>query len=257
VPLAFVDLEMTGLNPEVDRIVEVCIERVAGDVVEQRLSSFVRPEAPDGARHIHGIGAEELAGAPPFAELAPAIDAIFSNAILVAHAAEHDIAFLRAAMSHAGRIWEPSCYLDTLRLSRRVFPAQSHRLEALALELGLPSAPRHRAEGDVCVLRALFERLVAKVQPENAGALWRAGFERRMPRPEVLETLARALDAGQPVQVRYRASARGIQEFDFCVRAVRTDLDPPLVLGYLHRTRGRRELRADRIVTIEMLGNDA
>ena len=29
-PLAFLDLEMTGLDPESDRVVEVCIDRVVG-----------------------------------------------------------------------------------------------------------------------------------------------------------------------------------------------------------------------------------
>jgi DNA polymerase-3 subunit epsilon len=42
-----------------------------------------------------------------------------------------------------------------------------------------------------------------------------------------------------------------VQRFRFHVTAVLTDLDPPVVLGYLQHTRGRRQLRADRIVRIE------
>jgi DNA polymerase-3 subunit epsilon len=34
---------------------------------------------------------------------------------------------------------------------------------------------------------------------------------------------------------------------------VRTDLDPPRVLGYLLPSRSRRELRADRILAIEAI----
>ncbi len=38
VELCFVDLEMTGLDAKQDRVVEVCIERVRGDIVESRVS---------------------------------------------------------------------------------------------------------------------------------------------------------------------------------------------------------------------------
>ena len=44
VPLAFLDLEMTGLDPRDDRVLEVCIERVRGERGEDALVSLVRPE---------------------------------------------------------------------------------------------------------------------------------------------------------------------------------------------------------------------
>src|SRR6476646_6424387 len=91
-PLAFVDLEMTGLDVAVDRVVEVCIERVVGGQRQQILTSLVFPsERLGGASHVHGLDATTLAGAPPFAELADGIVAILDGAILVAHAAEWDI----------------------------------------------------------------------------------------------------------------------------------------------------------------------
>jgi DNA polymerase-3 subunit epsilon len=42
-PLAFVDLEMTGLDVANDRVVEVCIERVVGGAVVRSLASLVDP----------------------------------------------------------------------------------------------------------------------------------------------------------------------------------------------------------------------
>src|SRR4051812_15444008 len=73
-PLAFVDLEMTGLDPTKDRVVEVCIERVRGGVIDARLHTLVRPETSKsedavGNAHVHGIFAEALLGAPTWAEL--------------------------------------------------------------------------------------------------------------------------------------------------------------------------------------------
>jgi DNA polymerase III subunit epsilon len=255
-PLAFLDLEMTGLDPKTDGIVQICVERVVGGEVRERLLSLVRPEGPDRARHIHGIAPEELAAAPPFGELAEAVVAILRDAIIVAHGADHDVAFLTKAMAGAGVPWSPDAYLDTLRLSRHTFALQSHRLAAIAAHLGISQDVPHRADRDVKVLRTLFERLVELLRPHNPRELWHVQHCRRTVRREVLEAAQRALAVGEPVHVRYRAR-RGIQEFGFCVRDVRADLDPPLVLGYLHRTRGRRELRADRIVTIETLPHDA
>src|SRR5262245_33173873 len=70
-PLAFLDLEMTGLDPEKDRVVEVCVERVVGEKVELRVASLVNPdERAGGNADIHGLDAAALAGAPRFAQLA-------------------------------------------------------------------------------------------------------------------------------------------------------------------------------------------
>jgi DNA polymerase-3 subunit epsilon len=55
------------------------------------------------------------------------------------------------------------------------------------------------------------------------------------------------------VRVRYRPARRGPEELVVRVMGVRTDLDPPRVLGYLLPSRSRRELRADRILAIEPL----
>ena len=57
-PLAFVDLEMTGLDVARDRVVEVCIERVVGSERVEFLNTLVNPgERLGGAAHIHGIDA--------------------------------------------------------------------------------------------------------------------------------------------------------------------------------------------------------
>src|SRR5689334_8737861 len=78
-PLAFVDLEMTGLGAD-DRVIEVCIERVVGERVVGRLATLVCPADPGspagvgparfGNVHIHGISEAELADAPRFGDVA-------------------------------------------------------------------------------------------------------------------------------------------------------------------------------------------
>src|SRR4051794_13318803 len=64
---ALLDLEMTGLDVERDRVIEICLERRRGGRVEDRLETLVDP-GPDAifGTDVHGIAKEELAGAPRF-----------------------------------------------------------------------------------------------------------------------------------------------------------------------------------------------
>lgn len=258
-PLCFLDLEMTGLRPEADRVLEICLERVRGDRTEGALTTLVRPEGGAfGNAHVHGIDPADVARAPLFAELAPRVEALLDGGIVVAHAAAWDVAFLEAELRRAGRARPIPCYLDTLALSRRAFALPSHRLSALCASLALPRAREHRAADDVAALRAVFERVVRELAPTTPRDLWHVRVGERHARPELVEAAVAAIERDAPVAIRYRPARRGVEELVFHVTAVRTDLDPPRVLGYLLPSRSRRELRADRILAIEPhIGPDA
>jgi DNA polymerase-3 subunit epsilon len=250
-PLAFVDLEMTGLDPASDRVLEVCIERVRGAEVETTLASLVQPEGGAfGNAHIHGIDPAAVADAPTFAALAPQVLAAIDGAVVVAHAAGWDVAFLEAELARAGRPVRIEHYLDTLTLSRRAFALPSHRLGALCEAFGIPPGQAHRAASDVAALRAVWARVVGVLAPTTARDLWHVEVGQRRARPDLVAAAVAALEHGVPVTVRYRPARRAPEELVFHVTGVRTDLDPPRVLGYLLPSRSRRELRADRILAI-------
>jgi DNA polymerase III subunit epsilon len=256
-PFAFVDLEMTGLRPERDRVIEACAVRVRGGEVEASLATLVRPECGTfGNERVHGISEESLQSAPTFREIEPSLWAILDGAILVAHGASWDIAFLRAEWERLGIARPLEHHLDTLTLSRRVFAFPSHSLSALCKELGIERARSHRAEDDVRALRELFERVVGELAPSTPRDLWHVRIGEKAARPEILDAALRAQEAGQPVLVRYRPARRKAEELQFVITSVTTRLDPPRVLGYLLPGRGRRELRADRILAIEAQGPD-
>lgn len=253
-PLVFLDLEMTGLRPESDRVIEICAERVRGDVCEATLASLVRPEPNEfGNAHVHGISPADLETAPPFAALCDRLEQILEGAILVAHAAEWDVAFLEAELARAGRPRTIEHYLDSLVLARRSFAFPSHSLAALCRELGVQREREHRAEDDVRALRAVFSRIVEQLTPETPRALWQVRAGQRRARPELVAAAVQAAERGEAVRIRYRPSGRPPQELSVQLTGVRTDLDPPLVLGYLLPSRSRRELRADRILALEPL----
>ncbi len=250
-PLAFVDLELTGLRPEKDRIIEVCVERVRGGALEARVASLVRPEPFElGNGDIHGIQVADLVGASVFGAISPAIVAALEGAVLVAHAADTDVAFLRAEMARLGVAFDVPFHVDTLSLSRRAFAFKAHGLVALCQALDIPHERAHRAESDVAAMRVLFEKISAVLRPSTPRDLWHVRVGEKHARPEVLAAAAHAVKEGCPVTVRYRPSHRAPEDLAMRLVAVRTDLDPPRVLGYLLASRAHRELRADRILAI-------
>ena len=256
-PLAFVDLEMTGLEPDRHRVIQICIERVVAGELVARLESLVDPgDVAIGGTEIHGIKRADLEGQPGFVSLADDVGKLLEGAIFVAHGARWDIAFLRAEHARLEHVWDCGHYLDTLALSRRLFDAPRHGLEPLAQHLGIANPRPHRADNDVRVTRALFERIVAEVEPASPRALWELGVGQRRVRMELLDRAQQALDLRQAVRVCYRPCGKPPQELTFRVTEVRRDLDPPVVLGYLLDTRGRRELRADRILSLSMLQDE-
>ena len=74
-PVAFFDLETTGINIAKDRIVEISVLKVNTNGVEEWMTSRVNPEIPIPAQAtaIHGIKDEDVALAPKFRELAKKI----------------------------------------------------------------------------------------------------------------------------------------------------------------------------------------
>jgi len=251
-PLAFLDLEMTGLDPKKDRVLEICVELVVGGEIADRLHELVRPDGGEsGNDHIHGIPAEEIAKAKTWSELADRIASLLDGAVLVAHGAWWDVAFLRAEMERSGHAFTVEHYLDTLNLSRRAFGLDKHSLTALREHFEIDVGPAHRADADVRALREVFARCTEALDPKTPRDLWEVRIAERRVREHVLAQCKEALDAKRECTVVYRARARPAEPLRMMITAIDLGLDPPRVIGYQLPGRGRRELRADRILRIE------
>lgn len=251
-PLAFVDLEMTGLDPKQDRVIEVCVERVRGGELTGRLHTLVRPgDGPIGNIHVHGIDAAELAGAPTFGEVADPIVELLEGAVFVAHGAWWDVRFVHAEMRRAERGFTVPFYLDTLNLSRRAFGLAKHSLDALRAHFGVEAGRAHRADADVVALRVIFEKCVEALEPTTPRDLWQVRIAERKARNEIISLCKEAVATGREVSLVYRPRARPAEPMRMVLTAVDLGLDPPRVIGYQLPGRGRRELRADRILRVD------
>ena len=165
------DLETTGLSAATERIIEIGAVKVENGEILESFDLFVDPEkaiTPEITR-LTSITNEMVAGAPKEAD---ALEQFFRFCdgcdILVAHNADFDMGFLRAAIRRCGREEDP-VQIDTLVMARAMYPElKKHKLDTIAERLGVTQKHHHRADDDARVLAEIFLKMVQKLV-ENAG----------------------------------------------------------------------------------------
>jgi DNA polymerase-3 subunit epsilon len=165
-PFAVLDVETTGLGPRRERIVELAVVRVTAS--GERLaawSTLLDPGRPVGATHIHGITDADVRGAPAFTAIVGDLLALLEGAILVAHNAGFDAAFLAAELDRAGVTVPTLPGLCTLWLAQRLIRAPDYQLATCARLLGVRQANAHHALGDVDTTVGLLGALLALHPP--------------------------------------------------------------------------------------------
>jgi DNA polymerase-3 subunit epsilon len=183
----FVDLETTGANPAVDRVIEIGIVKVDAGRLDYEWSTLVDPGAPIPPliQRFTGITNGMVRGAPSFAEVADDVLARLEGSLFVAHNARFDYGFLDHEFKRLGRVFRRPA-LCTVKLSRALYPEhRRHGLDALIDRHGLDCAARHRALGDARVLWDFIRRIDTEKPPEAIrAALKKAITSPAVPKPE-------------------------------------------------------------------------
>ncbi len=80
-PIAFIDLETTGVNISNDRLVEIAIVKILTDGTRQVKRKLINPQIPipAGASDVHGITDEMVKDAPSFKQVANEIKQFIEN----------------------------------------------------------------------------------------------------------------------------------------------------------------------------------
>ncbi|WP_031467679.1 DEDD exonuclease domain-containing protein [Sciscionella sediminilitoris] len=162
------DLETTGGAAGTDAITEIGAVKVRGGEVLGEFATLVDPGRgiPPQVVALTGITDAMVCRAPRIDVVLPAFLEFAEGSVLVAHNAQFDLGFLRAACAAQEYPWPKPASLCTVRLARRVLsPAEapSCKLSALARLFGAATEPNHRALSDaratVDVLHGLLERV--------------------------------------------------------------------------------------------------
>lgn len=80
-PIAFVDLETTGINIGTDKIVEIAVVKIMPDGTKQVKRKLINPQIPipAAATNVHGISDEMVKDAPTFKQVANEIKQFIAN----------------------------------------------------------------------------------------------------------------------------------------------------------------------------------
>jgi len=169
----FLDTETTGADPETAEVCELALllstytgfqREVDAD---RMLEVLVKPteEVPPEASAVHHITNRMLADKPHITEIAGAVRELVDRADLVcAHNLMFDLTILRRELPDVFGSITPEMELDTLRLSRHVWPmVPSHALQALRYRYELDrdlGGDAHRALFDTKLSRSLLEHML-------------------------------------------------------------------------------------------------
>ena len=168
------DLEMTGLCPKTDKIIEIGALKVReGEFVGsfERLLDPGRPLEPE-TEEITGITDEMLHEAPEFADICYELLEFLKDDVLLGHNILHDFSFLKRAVINV--LPKKSRFerqgIDTLKIARSLLPTEQKKtLPALCASYGIPHKA-HRALDDARATLLLYQALWQQyggVQPEK------------------------------------------------------------------------------------------
>lgn len=213
VELAALDFETTGLDPDLgDRVIEFSVVRGRAGSAPRVTTALVDPGRPVASSDVHGITDDMLRDAPRFAQIAGILRDALDGAVLVAHHAAFDVAFLHKEFALAGLPCPEPPVIDSLALARRLLPLTSHSLANLCAHLGIERARAHRAEDDARATWQAAWMLLEMADPnhlltlEDAVAL--GTRKERIDTRGVAAALREAALAGRPVDIEYRGHAR-------------------------------------------------
>lgn len=167
------DVETTGLEPALDRVIEIAAIRflpdgAGGFVQADRLVTFVNPGIPVPARitELTGITTEMLSGAPASLAAMQQLADFLGDSPVIAHNAFFDLAFLRyegfrIAQESDPRIKFNPPLVDTLALARLLLPdLANHKLKTVAAHLNVALENHHRADADALACGRIFAVLL-------------------------------------------------------------------------------------------------
>ncbi|WP_224816071.1 exonuclease domain-containing protein [Hasllibacter sp. MH4015] len=171
------DTETTGLNPAVDEVCQIAAVRIVNGKMraEERFDMLVNPGRPIPAAStaVHHITDDMVADAVPVGEALARFHTFAEGAVLVAHNAPFDMAFLRRREAEIGARFDQPI-LDTVLCSAILFgQSADHTLDALCDRLGvtIPEAERHTALGDAIGTADAMARMIPMLKAVEIGSL--------------------------------------------------------------------------------------
>jgi DNA polymerase III epsilon subunit family exonuclease len=166
------DLETTGLRPGSARICEIGAVRVRELELGETFETLVNPRVPlpPAITALTGIEPRALRGAPATELAVRRFLGFAEDAVLVAHNARFDLAFLDREVERLTGRRVAAPVVDTVWLARRLLEGRTRRvgLAALAHFFGTAARPCHRALPDAEATAEALLHLIGLAQERGA-----------------------------------------------------------------------------------------
>lgn len=165
-----IDLEMTGLNVKLDKVIEIGAVRVRNHKEEARFIALVNPgrTIPERVVELTGITNEEAAAGMAEDEAMQQLLAFIGEDVIVGHNVTFDYSFVKQwAVNKRIPLTLYAC--DTLRIARAILPGeQSKKLEDLCVYYQIERERAHRAPDDAAETHRILECMMKQCLPEKA-----------------------------------------------------------------------------------------
>ncbi|MBT4384615.1 3'-5' exonuclease [Candidatus Peregrinibacteria bacterium] len=167
-PFVVVDLETTGLEPKLDRIVEIAAVKVKNGVIIEEWDTLVNPGIfiPQITTDISGITSDMVKDSPRFDEVADEyLKFIGTDSVFVAHNVDFDWRFMNTHLQRHDREEMNNPNLCTFKLAKRVHPnLPAYGLGALTETFSIDLVQAHRALHDARATAELFLKFLRSLQ---------------------------------------------------------------------------------------------
>jgi DNA polymerase-3 subunit epsilon len=155
------DLETTGLDPTFDEIIEIAAIKISNGEKIAEFSTLVKPDnkIDEYITQLTGITNEMLRNAPKIKKVLPDVISFLGDSVIVAHNANFDINFLYDSNMLCFNEPFANNFIDTMRISKRLFKDIKHRLADLVKEFEIVAHVQHRAMPDCEVTQKIYEHM--------------------------------------------------------------------------------------------------
>jgi len=186
IPIIFIDIETTGLDPDYHEIIEIACIRIDNIGQETVYHTKVQPlnieTANPKALEINGYRSKDWRGAPAPAEVAAKLESFLEGCLLVGHNIKFDVAFIYELLNrHAKLIRYDRRLIDTIVLAHEHLSfcgLESLSMDSIRTFMHWSKADSHTALKDCRDVQRLFYRLSRATSLDRAYWTYRHRFYR-------------------------------------------------------------------------------
>lgn len=153
------DTETTGLEPSLERVIEIGAIRFDKNGIIARYNVLINPQRPILAQvtKINNITDAMVKNEAPFSGIVSDFISFIGKSILIAHNAPFDLSFINAEFARLSQAELQNRCIDTIPFAKTEFPqAGKYSLQFLAQYFHIDVKNAHRAEDDARVCMEIF-----------------------------------------------------------------------------------------------------